>query len=88
MKATIVNFRTARHHQTYNQVVLKAEGISDKEAASKLVGKKVSFACSGSSAKTIAGEVTAPHGNSGALRARFERGLPGQAIGTSIDIKQ
>ncbi|MFP4656174.1 MAG: 50S ribosomal protein L35ae [Candidatus Woesearchaeota archaeon] len=86
MKATIVNFRTARHHQTYNQMVLKAEGIADKEAAGKLVGKKVTYKCVGKSGKTISGQITGAHGNSGALKARFDSGLPGQAIGTSIEI--
>ena len=86
MKATIVNFRTARHHQTQNQLVLKVDGVSDKSAAEKLVGKKVSYKCDGKSSKIISGEVTSAHGNSGAIRARFEKGLPGQSIGTSIEL--
>ncbi len=38
-------------------------------------------------AKKIMGKVAAPHGNKGVLRVIFERGLPGQAIGTKVEIK-
>ncbi len=87
MKATIVNFRTARHHQTQNQLVLKVADVKDKDSAAKMIGRKVSYRCTGKAGKTISGEITAAHGNSGALRARFEKGIPGQALGTQIDIE-
>ncbi|MFW6230547.1 MAG: 50S ribosomal protein L35ae [Nanoarchaeota archaeon] len=87
MNAVIVNFRTARHHQTGNQAVLKIDSVADKDAAEKLVGKKVSFACEGKDKKVIAGKISAAHGNSGAVRALFECGLPGQAIGKTVKVE-
>ena len=36
---------------------------------------------------TIEGRISAAHGNSGAIRAIFERGLPGQALGTEALIE-
>lgn len=87
MEAVIVNFRMGRHHTTGNQAVLSVESISSKDEAAKLVGKKVHFTCEGKDKKVITGTVSATHGNSGALRALFERGLPGQAIGKHVKIE-
>ena len=36
---------------------------------------------------TINGVIKAPHGNKGLVRAIFEKGLPGQAITTKVDIE-
>lgn len=82
MEAVIVNFKRGRHRQTTNQMILKIEGSDTKEKAAKFVGKKVTF--SSPAGKKIEGEIRAPHGNKGALRALFEKGLPGQSIGKKV----
>jgi large subunit ribosomal protein L35Ae len=86
MNGIITSFRRGRHCLTENQVIVKVDGISNKEDATKLVGKEVKFICSGKDKKSIAGKVSAVHGNSGAVRALFETGLPGQAIGTKVTL--
>lgn len=85
MKAVIVNFRLARNHQYDNQMILKVEGVESRDKASKLVGKKVVWTSPAN--KEIAGEVRSAHGNKGALRALFETGMPGQAIGSVVALK-
>ena len=65
-------------------MILKVKDVDSKEKASKLVGKKVSWKTP--SGKEIKGEITFVHGNSGAVRAHFERGMPGQSIATKIKI--
>ncbi len=65
-------------------MVLKVKGTDTKDKASKLVGKKVSWKTS--SGKEIKGEIKATHGNSGAVRAIFEKGMPGQSISTKIKV--
>ena len=84
MEAIIKNFRRGRTTQTDNQMVLVIEGI-DKEKAKSLVGKKVSW--KSPAGKEIKGEVRATHGTKGAVRALFERGMPGQAIGQKVIIE-
>ena len=84
MEAIIKNFRRGRTTQTDNQMVLVIEGI-DKEKAKSLVGKKVSW--KSPAGKEIKGEIRAPHGTKGAVRALFERGMPGQAIGQKVVIE-
>ena len=85
MKAVIVNFRLARHHTYENQMILKVKGVDTKEDAKKLVGKKVVWTTPAKN--EIVGEIRSSHGNKGALRALFETGMPGQAVGTEVQIK-
>ena len=35
----------------------------------------------------MTGQITAAHGNSGALRVRFDSGMPGQSIGTKVAVE-
>lgn len=65
--------------------LIEIEDSKSREEAKKYVGKEVSW--KSPSGKIIKGKVSAPHGNSGVLRAIFEKGLPGQAITTKVEIK-
>ena len=85
MKAVIVNFRLARHHTYENQMIIKAKGVETRDDAKKLVGKKVVWVTPAK--KEMVGEIRSAHGNKGALRALFETGMPGQAIGSEVQIK-
>ena len=84
MEGLINNFRQGRHHQTPNHLIISVPGVTDKEKAKKLVNKKVTWTTP--TGKTIDGVIKAPHGNKGAVRAIFERGLPGQALATKVKI--
>lgn len=84
MKGRIVNYRRSVHRTKGNQVIVQATGISSKEEAAKLVGKKVTW---NTGKRPLEGEIAAAHGNSGALRARFSTGLPGQCIGKEVTIQ-
>ena len=85
MKGTIANFRMARHHQYDRQMVIHIEGITTKEKANEFVGKQVIW--KSPAGKEIKGRISFAHGNSGAVRAIFETGMPGQAVGTKVEIK-
>jgi large subunit ribosomal protein L35Ae len=84
MEGTIVNFRSARHHQKGNHMIIKVVGVDDKEKAAELVGKAVKWVSP--AGKELKGKIAAVHGNSGAVRAIFETGMPGQAVGTKVNI--
>lgn len=85
MEGVIVNFRMARHHKSNNQMVLQVSGIEDKEKAAGLVGKTVVFKTPAD--KELKGKISAVHGNSGAVRAIFETGMPGQSLGQKVKIE-
>ena len=84
MEGTIASFRRGRKTVTMNQMIIHFPNVADKEAAAKLVGKKVVWTAPGKNKTTITGKVTFPHGRNGAVRALFERGMPGQSVGTKI----
>jgi large subunit ribosomal protein L35Ae len=85
MKGTVINYRTGRHTQNPHQMLIRPEGVEDRAGAEKLAGKKVVW--KSPAGKELTGTITSPHGNKGMVRARFERGLPGQAVGTEVEIK-
>ena len=66
-------------------MVILVDGITDREKAKSLVGKAVTW--ESSAKKVLNGKVAAPHGNSGAIRAIFETGMPGQSLGTKVTIQ-
>ncbi len=84
MKAVVVNFRRGKHTQTNNQMVLQIEGVDNREKAAKLVSKTVSW--KSTAGKILKGKIVSAHGNNGAVRAHFETGMPGQAVGASVEI--
>lgn len=65
-------------------MIVRPEGVTTREEAEKLVGKEVSW---NTGKNIISGKVASAHGNKGAVRVVFEKGMPGQAIGTSVEIK-
>ena len=85
MEGIIVHFRGSRRVKRSNQMIVQVNGVDSKDKASKLVGKKVVWKTS--AGKQMTGQITALHGNSGALRVRFDTGMPGQSIGTKVAIE-
>jgi large subunit ribosomal protein L35Ae len=85
MNATIINFRRGRHRQNPRQIVIKVEGVNSIEETKSLLEKQVTW--KSPAGTEIKGTVSSNHGNSGCIRAIFERGLPGQAIGQKVDIE-
>ncbi|MBI4140352.1 50S ribosomal protein L35ae [Candidatus Woesearchaeota archaeon] len=87
MMAVIVNFRGSRRRKSGNQMILTINDVTTKESAQKLVGKKVVWNCPGKEKKTINGKISSAHGNSGCVRVIFERGMPGQSLGTEVKVE-
>ena len=83
MNGIIVQFRRGRH-RIHERHYLLDVGLQNRDEAQKIVGKKVRW--KSSSGKIITGEVRAPHGTKGLVRAIFERGLPGQAITNEVEL--
>tara|TARA_Y100000310_G_C20586552_1_gene765717 strand:+ start:48 stop:311 length:264 start_codon:yes stop_codon:yes gene_type:complete len=82
----VVQFRRGRH-TTHKRHFLIDVGAKNKEEATKFIDKEVIWTSPGKEKKKIAGKIAAAHGNNGLVRAIFERGLPGQAITTKVEIK-
>ena len=87
MEAIIVSYRRGKRLQNTKQLILHVDSIDSKEKAEKIVGKQVSWHAPGKNKKVLSGKVTAPHGRKGAVRALFETGIPGQALGQIAKIE-
>ena len=85
MKGKIVQFRRGRHTVTEKHFLIEADGVKTKQEAEKLVGKEVEW--KSPAGKIIRGKISSSHGNKGVVRAIFEKGLPGQAVTTAVEIK-
>jgi len=84
MEGVIVNYRGSHHTQYTNQMIVKVQGVDSKEEASKLIKKIVTWRSP--AGKELTGEIRKEHGSKGAVRVKFKVGLPGQAVGTKVEI--
>lgn len=84
MEGKIVSFRRSIKTQQKYQMIVKVKGVDSKDKAKSLMNKKVTW--KSHAGKQINGTITNIHGNSGGLRVQFEKGLPGQSIGTAVTI--
>jgi large subunit ribosomal protein L35Ae len=84
MKGTIVNFRRGRHTQKTNHMIVYLNSAGSRKKAAELVGKNVVW--KSPKGKEIQGKVAGAHGNNGAIRVIFEKGMPGQSLGTAVEL--
>jgi len=80
----VVQFRRGRTN-IHEKHFLLDFGATSRAEAEKFVGKIVEW--KSPAGKIIKGKIASPHGNKGLVRAIFERGLPGQAINTGVEMK-
>jgi large subunit ribosomal protein L35Ae len=81
----VIQFRRGRHTITEKHFLIEIDGVSSKKDAEKFVGRVVEW--KSPAGKIIMGKIAACHGTKGVLRAIFERGLPGQALTTKVEVK-
>ncbi len=83
-KGKVIQFRRGVNviHERHFLIDVGADSRKDAE---KFIGKVIEW--KSPAGKIITGKVSGAHGNKGLVRAIFERGLPGQAITTEVEIK-
>jgi large subunit ribosomal protein L35Ae len=87
VKAKVIQFRRGRKNYTPRHFLIEISGSDSREKAGKFVGKSATWTSPGKKIKKIVGKISSAHGNNGVVRAIFEKGLPGQAIGTEVKIE-
>ena len=85
MEGKVIQFRRGRHRIHERHFLIEVKGILNRKDAEKFVGKEVTWVSP--AGKIIKGKVSSAHGNKGIVRAIFEKGLPGQALTTMVEIK-
>ena len=83
MKGKVVQFRRGLKRIHERHFILDVD-TKTREEAEKFIGKEVIW--TSPSGKQIKGKISSAHGNKGLIRAIFEKGLPGQSIGTEVII--
>ena len=81
----VLQFRRGRHTIKERHFLIEVDKVKTREDAKKFVGKEVVW--KSPAGKIITGKISSAHGNNGVVRAIFEKGLPGQAITTEVEIK-
>lgn len=85
VKGKVIQFRRGKKVVHERHFLIEVEGINEKKSAEKFVGKLIEW--KSPAGKIIKGKISSTHGCKGVLRAIFEKGLPGQAITTEVEIK-
>ncbi len=68
-------------------MIVIVPGVDNRDKAQSYIGKTAVWTAPGKQKTAIKGKISAAHGNKGALRVVFERGLPGQSLGQEVKIE-
>ncbi len=81
LSGTVTSFRQSKFKQdTYQTIVT----IATKDHGAKLIGARVVWRRK--DGLQILGRIVASHGSKGAVRVRWNRGFPPQALGSQVKI--
>lgn len=86
MQGILLSYVTGRKHQDMNHLIMEVKEVDSKAKAAGLLGKSVVWLSPAK--KAITGRVSNPHGSRGKVKVIFPRGLPGQALGTKVEVKE
>jgi len=83
-KGKVIQFRRGRKTVHEKHFLIEVEGVDNIDKTAKFIGKEVIW--TSPAGKKIVGKMASAHGNKGVMRAIFEKGLPGQALTTEVQI--
>lgn len=79
----IVNYRIGLKAQASRECLIEFETIDSASLAGRLVGQKVIWKKGNNK---FVGKIMGAHGRNGMVRVKFAHGVPGQAIGTIVEL--
>jgi len=79
----IVSYRMGPKTQRPKEYVLQFPNFKSPGEAARLIGRKVAWPVG---ERKIIGKIVALHGKRGLVRARFRKGISGQALGTRVEV--
>ena len=87
LRGVFTGFRRGKTTQDENHALVKIEGLNSRKEVSYYLGKRLVYVYKTKKGyKTIWGRICSPHGNNGAVKARFLHNLPPKAIGGTIRV--
>jgi len=82
-EGVIVSCRRGPKTQKPKEHILSFSGIESVGVVARLIGRKVAWPVR---KHEVRGKIVALHGKNGLVRARFRKGVPGQALGSLVEI--
>ncbi len=83
LNAIIVSYRKGLKTQKSKECLLRFLGVKSISEAGRLIGRKVAWPVG---ERKCRGVIVALHGKKGLVRARFRKGVPGEALGSLVEI--
>jgi large subunit ribosomal protein L35Ae len=83
VEGVIVSCRRGPKTQKPKEYILRFSGIESVGGAARLIGRKVAWPVG---KHEVRGKIVALHGKNGLVRARFRKGVPGQALGSPVEL--
>jgi len=80
---TIVNYRIGIRTQMPKECLIQFAHANSVSLAGQLIGRKVVWK---KGKNTLIGKIVKLHGKKGVVRAKFRKGVPGQALGTTVEL--
>ena len=78
-----MNYRIGIRTQSSRECLIQFANVESAAQAGRLLGQKVVW--KGENKKRI-GKIVGFHGKNGVVKVRFKKGVPGQALGTTVEL--
>jgi large subunit ribosomal protein L35Ae len=79
----IMNYHIGIRTQSSRECLIQFANVDSAAQAGRLIGQKVVW--KGENKKLI-GKIVGFHGKNGVVKVRFKKGVPGQALGTTVEL--
>jgi large subunit ribosomal protein L35Ae len=79
----IMNYHIGIRTQSSRECLIQFANVDSAAQAGRLLGQKVVW--KGENTKLI-GKIVGFHGKNGVVKVRFKKGVPGQALGTTVEL--
>jgi large subunit ribosomal protein L35Ae len=80
---TIVNYRIGIKTQRSKECLIQFAPENSVSLAGQLIGRKVIWK---QGKNKFVGKIAGFHGKKGVVRVKFRKGVPGQALGTTVEL--
>jgi large subunit ribosomal protein L35Ae len=80
---TIVNYRIGIRTQKSKECLIQFANVNSVSLAGQLIGRKVVWKQGDSK---FIGKIAGFHGKKGVVKVKFRKGVPGQALGTTVEV--
>jgi large subunit ribosomal protein L35Ae len=78
-----MNYRIGIRTQKPTECLIQFTGVTSRSESGQLVGRNVVLT---RAKMRYAGKIVGSHGNNGVVLVRFKKGVPGQAIGSTVEL--